>query len=648
METMLDAAQGTDITDVDILAMTDFLYTQNLTLEPPGGETEAFAKREALKRRPFYEILVHRYLFFRIPLFAPDRFLRATYPFIAGLFTKWALIITALIGTVGVYFTLSQWDEFTHTFWHFFTFEGLAFYILALIGIKSLHELGHAYTAHHYGTRVPTLGVAFLVMFPVLFTDTTDAWRLTDKAKRLHIDGGGIIVELILACVFLCLWAFLPDGPMRSLAFFIATTSWAFSLLVNLNPCMRFDGYYLISDFIGVPNLQQKGFELARWHMRETLFSLGKPDPSLEHGAKRVGLLAYAYTTWVYRLFLFIGIALLVHHMFPKAIGIILFSIEIIFFIIRPIVAEFKVWWSLRMDIISQVKARITLGLFVILAIILFYPWAQSISAPARLEPQNYTDVFPPRAAKIDTLNVSNDQYVKAGTPLLSLSSESLEFDLKQSRARLALLDAQIARRNSNLHERQFGTTLDDERLREQATYAGLTAQKEQLQIIAPQAGLVSNLHAHIHAGRTVTLQTPLLRLSDSSRYKLIAFAPELEAGRLRERNSIIFIPDDPSLETVRAEITHHAPTSRAALDEAELTSAYGGKIAIYPDTEKGLIPVNPVYEIWASLDASVYEGRPNGGRTVRGLAKIKGPRESYAQRIGRQILRVLIREGDF
>ena len=99
-----------------------------------------------------------------------------------------------MVGAAGLYFTLNQWDEFTHTFWHFFTLEGLAFYILALIGIKSLHELGHAYTAHHYGTRVPTLGVAFLVMFPVLFTDTTDAWRLTDKSKRLHIDGGGIII----------------------------------------------------------------------------------------------------------------------------------------------------------------------------------------------------------------------------------------------------------------------------------------------------------------------------------------------------------------------------------------------------------------------------------------------------------------------
>ena len=648
IENMIEGAEGADISDVDILAMTDFLYKQNLTVEPPGGDTEAFAKREALKRRPFYEILVHRYLFFRVPIFAPDRFLRATYPLIAFLFTKWTILITGLIGAAGLYFTLNQWEEFTHTFWHFFTFEGLAFYILALIGIKSLHELGHAYTAHHYGTRVPTLGVAFLVMFPVLYTDTTDAWRLTDKSKRLHIDGGGIIVELILACVFLFLWAFLPDGPMRSLAFFIATTSWAFSLLVNLNPCMRFDGYYLISDMMGVPNLQQKGFELGRWNMREKLFGLGKPDPSLERGLRRVGLLTYAYTTWVYRFFLFIGIALLVHHLFPKAIGIVLFSIEILFFIVRPILAELKTWWSLRMDIISKVRARISLGLFVIFILILCVPWAQSINAPARLEPQSYTDVFPPRAAKIERLHVSNDQKVEAGALLVSLSSDSLELDLQQSRARLALLDAQIARRGSNLYERQFGTTLDDERRREEANYAGLTAQKDQLQITASQSGTISNLSPQIHAGRMVTMTTALMRLSDPNHYRLIALAPELDALRLAGEDEIIFIPDDPTLGTIRTQISHQAPTSRAHIDEAELTSNYGGKIAVHPDTQNGLIPVNPVFEIGASLDRHIYDDLPNGGRTVRGLAKVKGPKESYAQRIGRQILRVLIREGDF
>ena len=435
---MLPAAERHGLSDVEILAMSDFLYTQQLTIEPPSGQTNHFADREAAKRRPFYEIMVHKYLFFRIPLFAPDRFLRASYPLLSPLFTKYTLIITALLGVIGLYFAAAQWEQFTRTFWHFFTLEGLLFYGLALAVIKSFHELGHAFIAHHFGARVPTLGVAFLVMFPILYTDTTDAWRLLDKRQRLLIDGGGMIVEIIIACLSIFLWAFLPDGPLRSLAFFAATTSWAFSLLVNLNPCMRFDGYYLISDFFGVQNLQKTGFDLGRWKMRETLFNLGAPKPSQAEGARLFGFLSYAYSTWIYRFFLFIGIALLVHHIFPKAIGIILFSVEIIFFIIRPIWAEFKNWWSFKMDIMSELRGRLTLALVLLTIIFMCWPWQSYINAPARIEPLHHSDIYAPHPARLAKIHVQNDMSVKAGDILFQLESPALDFEAAQSRAACA------------------------------------------------------------------------------------------------------------------------------------------------------------------------------------------------------------------
>ena len=648
IEAMSEAVAKDNLSDVDILAMSDFLYAQQLTIEPPGGTVDALANREAAKRRPFYEILVHRYLFFRIPLFAPDRFLRAVYPFIAPLFTKWTLIISALLGVIGLYFATAQWEQFVRTFWHFFTLEGLIFYVLALAAIKSLHELGHAFMAHHFGARVPTLGVAFLVMFPILYTDTTDAWRLLDKRKRLLIDGGGMIVEIIIACLSLCLWAFLPDGPMRSLAFFAATTSWAFSLLVNLNPCMRFDGYYLLSDMFGIHNLQKTGFALGRWKMRECLFDLRAPKPSEDDGTRLIGLLSYAYTTWVYRFFLFIGIALLVHHMFPKAIGIVLFSIEIIFFIIRPIWGELKNWWSLRMDILPRLRARASLGAFLLLLGFMIWPWHRQISAPARIEPSQYSDIFPPLTTKIKGIHVENDMRVTHGDALFTLSSETLEFEIEQSRARLNLLDAQIARRNSNLEERRSGTLLDDEYRREQAAYAGLIAQKDKLVIKAPQDGIISGLSPHLHEGRMIALTQSLARISNPENVSLLALAPEQDAQHIAQNAPLIFIADDPALPKLTAVILKQAPTARSDIEEAELTSLYGGKIAVHPEGDDGLIPVNPVYEVRAELDNFDDYTSDAKGRTIRGLAKIKGPREAYLSRIGKQIWRVLIREGDF
>ena len=118
-----------------------------------------------------------------------------------------------------------------------------------------------------------------MVLFPVLYTDNTDAWRLVDARKKLQIVLAGILVELHIALLALFAWGVLDDGPLRSVAYFLTTASIVGSLLVNLNPFMRFDGYYALADYLGMQNLQPRAFALARWQMRQWLFGLAEPVP---------------------------------------------------------------------------------------------------------------------------------------------------------------------------------------------------------------------------------------------------------------------------------------------------------------------------------------------------------------------------------
>ena len=147
-----------------------------------------------------------------------------------------------------------------------------------------------------------------------MYTDTTDAWRLRNHKERLLINFAGILTELHLALIATFIWGILPEGGMKSVMFFIATTSWISSLLINVSPFMRFDGYYVFADWLKAENLQPRSFALARWQVRDTLFGLNHSPPEELNPSRRWLFIIYAWSTWIYRFFLFIGIALLVYH----------------------------------------------------------------------------------------------------------------------------------------------------------------------------------------------------------------------------------------------------------------------------------------------------------------------------------------------
>ena len=200
--------------------------------------------------------------------------------------------------------------------------------------------MGHGLMTKRFGCRVPAMGVALLVMWPVLWTDTNDAWRLTDRRKRLAIDAAGMLAEITLAVVASLAWSVLPDGPVRTGAFLLSSSTWVLTVLVNVNPLMRFDGYFLLSDLIDVPNLQERGFAIGRWWLRERLFGLRAPVPEQFPLPKQRILTAYSLSALIYRFSLFLGIAIVVYHMAFKALGLFLFGVEIWWFIARPILAS--------------------------------------------------------------------------------------------------------------------------------------------------------------------------------------------------------------------------------------------------------------------------------------------------------------------
>ena len=310
-----------DLKEEDIEKLISFLYVNSLTLNPVSGTSNDYLEQYLASKPNILIWLIHNYLFIKIPLVKPTAFLRKTLIYVEPLFSVTTLVLVLSIGLVGLYIVGRQWDEFSSTFLYFFNLQGLVFYFISLTFIKILHEFSHAYTATRYGCKVPTMGIALLVMFPILYTDTSDTWRVKSAKKRVHVGAAGMCVELYIACIATFSWGFLPDGTLKSAAFILATTSWILSLAINTNVFMRFDGYYILSDLLGIQNLQKRSFDIGKWKLTEVLFNLKLRPPEALPVSMLRKLYLYAWSVWVYRFFLFIGIALLVYFFFFNYLG---------------------------------------------------------------------------------------------------------------------------------------------------------------------------------------------------------------------------------------------------------------------------------------------------------------------------------------
>jgi putative peptide zinc metalloprotease protein len=280
---------------------------------------------------------------------------------------------------------------------------------------------------------------------PVLWTDVTDAWRLSRRSERLLIDAAGMLAELTLAALATLLWSVLPDGALRSGAYLLASTAWLITLTINLNPFMRFDGYYLLSDSLDIANLQDRSFALARWHLRESLLNFNLAPPEVWPAQYRRWLIGYAYSTWAYRLLLFAGIAFAVYHFFFKALGLGLFAVEIGWFIVRPIAKEIAVWRQLLTTLKTPLRPRWTWLVPVLAVALLFIPWQTRLLLPGLLRAEAELTLYSPQPAQVLHVGVQEGDAVQAGQILLELTSPDLDFKINAARRRLAELTEQLS-----------------------------------------------------------------------------------------------------------------------------------------------------------------------------------------------------------
>ncbi len=627
----------------DVEQVARFLRTNQLVQLVPGNAKQ-LAERATQGEGGRLKWLLHHYLFFRVPLLRPDAWLDRWLPVAERFRSRTFALLTLMALLLGLMLVARQWDVFTTSLVDTFTLSGLFAYGVALILVKLLHELGHAFTAKRFGCRVPTMGVAFLVLWPMAYTDTNETWRLTSRWQRLRVAAAGIVTELGIAAWATLAWGLLPDGELRSAAFVLATTSWIATLAINASPFMRFDGYFILSDWLDLPNLHERSFALARWRLREWLFDLREPCPEHFTPARHRGLILFAWITWLYRLVVFLGIAVLVYHVAVKAIGIVLFAVEICWFILMPIRNELREWKTRWPAIPSRRRGRVSLVVAALAIGLTLVPWPGRVTVSGVLRPAQVWPVHVPGPAMLEALPHREGDRVAEGEPIAQLASSALAVRREAAAAKVEQLRWLAASAGFGSESRARLQSAREELATAQEELAGLDETLARYQPRAPFSGRLHDIDPDLQPGQWLAEGERIALLVGDKGYVVETFLDEEAVKQIAVGDSAGFIADGGEGGRLELQVRHIDADATRVLPSGMLAAPAGGHVLVRQRRDQ-LIPEQGVYRVSLAVQdvpATLAD------QSWRGTLVIEGRWEVPAARYLRSALAVLLREAGF
>jgi len=265
---------------------------------------ERHLEKQAKKRKA----LLTAFFCFKVPLYNPDRLLNRTMHWFRPLFTRTALLIWLIAMALGAALVVSRWEDLSQPIAGLLAAGNLPVLWLTLIGLKVIHEFGHAYACKHFGGHVPQMGAMVVLLTPCAYVDASASWGFERARDRIIVALGGMYFESMMALAALVTWCFTGPSLVNSVAYQVMVLASITTIGFNINPLLKYDGYYVLSDLLGIPNLRPRATAECMGVLKRAV--LGIQWATAETGAwLRVLLFSYGAGAGVYRVMLILGIA---------------------------------------------------------------------------------------------------------------------------------------------------------------------------------------------------------------------------------------------------------------------------------------------------------------------------------------------------
>ena len=289
----------------DLEAFARQLVTAGLVQHESGGAGKHLFQRRAKQRRLRRIATLTNILYWKIPVFDPDRILTWMYGYLWWIFTWWFFAASVGLMLAAVFHVMVHFQTFYDKmpeYEEFFAFRTVLYMWLSLGVVKIIHEFGHGLSCKAFKGECHEMGVLLMCLSPALYCNVTDAWTVADKWKRIIISFAGIYVELVIAAIATFVWWYTPHLPVvNNIAMCLMVLCSVSTVLFNANPLMRFDGYYMMADWLEIPNLRDRANRYLTNSFLETCLGIEVPPEHYMAPGRKVLFVVYAVTSYVYR-----------------------------------------------------------------------------------------------------------------------------------------------------------------------------------------------------------------------------------------------------------------------------------------------------------------------------------------------------------
>ncbi|MCC6608258.1 MAG: HlyD family efflux transporter periplasmic adaptor subunit [Burkholderiales bacterium] len=593
----------------ELIQLLSQLHTADvLQCDVPPDTQEMFRRREQVRAKKWQQRLMSVFAW-QIPLVDPERFLSALLPPVRSAFTAVGFAVWLIVVCGAALVAGAHWSELTQgTLDQMLAPRNLVMLWLLFPVVKALHELGHGFAVKAFGGEVHEMGIMILVLTPVPYVDASAAWAFRSKWQRVVVGAAGMAIELVVAAIALTIWVNAEPGTVRSLAHNTMVIAGVSTLLFNANPLLRFDGYYMLMDFLEIPNLRTRANQYLAYLAERTLFGREDSEPPVSTPGERAWFVGFSVASFIYRILVVLAILVYVGEV-SLLLGVIFAVMTATMWFLLP---AFKIVdYLAHSPRIRRVRSRamVASGLVVAgIALALF-----ALPMPQRTMTEGVVWVPEEGLVRagadgfVQKVLAKPGDWVKRGAPLLEIYDRDLAAEVQVLEARLQELQAR--HREQVVLDRVKAQILEEEMGYVRSKLARAHERTGDLTVTAGADGRFVLPRASDLLGRYVRKGELVAHVVNIETVTVRAVVPQEDIDLVRSETRRVDVRLAEHLAgTVRAELTRLVPGASEQLPSAALGTAGGGHVAVDPTDSSGKKAVQKFFQVDLEL--------PQGSRT--------------------------------